>query len=277
MLVFCLVPAFSFAAEEIKPGADEPKPPLEEKEKKTVADEPKPPVEEQGKKAEKVEPKPTIKEEDKKSGASEPTGEEQKEAGTVELSASEQNKKAMAAFQKILDLTQEADRSAVLPQIEAAFRDIIDKYPKASITQECYWRLMTVYLTDYSPPSFEKAEAVREEFIKKYPDSRTKDLIDDTLSNGYYMNSKWEKLLKFYTPAVKRFIKESAGKEKIDRGSLSRPLEMFMYSEAKLNLGDLAEAEKGYKIVIALFPDSKESATSKKRLEDIKSRKSKKE
>lgn len=181
------------------------------------------------------------------------------------LSIEEQSKKALETFQKILELTENADRMTVLPQIESAYVDIINKYPKASLSQECYWRLMLIYLTDYNPPVFEKAENLHSEFIKKYPDSHLRNLIDDTLSNSYHRNAKWEKLLRFYTPAVKQFI---------EKGTLSRPLEMFMYSEAKLNLGDLVEAEKGYKIVIALFPDSKESELSKERLEEVKKRKS---
>ncbi len=180
------------------------------------------------------------------------------------LSIEEQEKKAMEAFHKILELTESVDRMAVLSKIEASYKDIIDEYPEAPLAQECYWRLLLIYLTDYNPPVFEKAESLHNEFIKKYPDSNMRDLLDDTLSKSYYRNAKWEKLLKFYTPAIKQFI---------EKGILIRPLEMFMYSEAKLNLDDLVEAEKGYKIVIALFPDSRESIISKDRLEEIKKRK----
>jgi TolA-binding protein len=50
---------------------------------------------------------------------------------------------------------------------------------------------------------------------------------------------------------------------------------MFRYAEAKYNLGDLAEAEKAYKIIEKYFPKSKIAVTIKERLEDIKNRKTK--
>jgi len=200
---------------------------------------------------------------------------EEAKKDTVELSVEEQEKKALETFQKILELTENTDRTDVLPGIEAAYRDIIDKYPKASINQECYWRLMSLYITDYNPPAYEKAESLYGEFFKIYPDSTLKNMIVDILSNSYYRSAKWEKLLKFHTPVVKKFIELSSGKQSLEKENLTRPQEMFMYSEAKFNLGDLAEAEKGYKIVIALFPGSKESVVSKDRLEEINRRRSK--
>lgn len=183
-----------------------------------------------------------------------------------EMSAEDQDSKAMEVFRKVRELMENSDRMTVLSEIEASYMEIITRYPGALISQETYWRLLMVYLTDYTPPVFDKAEGLYAEFIRKYPDSNMKNLIDDTLSNSYYSNAKWEKLLRFLTPRVKVFI---------ETGKLSRPVDMFMYSEAKKNRGDLAEAEKGFKIVIALFPDSKEGALSKERLEEIKKIRSK--
>ncbi len=198
---------------------------------------------------------------------------EEAKKDTDEPGVEEQEKKAFEIFQKILELAENTDRMTVLPKIEAAYGDIIEKYPKASIHQESYWRLMSVYLNDYNPPVFGKAESLYSEFLKNYPNSTLKNMIDDNLSNSYYSNAKWEKLLKFHTPVVKKFIELSSEKQSLEKENLSRPQEMFMYSEAKFNLGDLTEAEKGYRIVIALFPGSKESAVSKERLEEINKRK----
>lgn len=195
------------------------------------------------------------------------TGEEDKSPKVEELSAEDQNKKALEAFSKILELTESAeDRASVLKPIEAAYRDIIDKYPKAYISQECYWKLMTIYTSESNPPLFEKAEKLYYEFVKKYPDSKFKVLLGDTLAEGYYKNGKWEKLLNFFAPVIKEFIQTD---------KLLRSPEMFLYSEAKFHMGDFVEAEKGYKIVISRFPGSNDSNVSKKRLEEIKGKKSK--
>jgi hypothetical protein len=42
-----------------------------------------------------------------------------------------------------------------------------------------------------------------------------------------------------------------------------------MYAEANFNLGNFKEAEKGYKIVMDLFPKLNESKKSMARLEEI--------
>jgi tetratricopeptide (TPR) repeat protein len=177
------------------------------------------------------------------------------------LSPSEQDAKALEAFKRILTLTEEASREAILPQIEIAYLEIIREYPDSSIAQESYWRLVLIYVDESIPPRYDEAERLYNEFIKKYPESQMRSMIEDTLSKNYYNNGEWDRLLRLYIPPVKEYIKT---------GKLDRPHSLFMYSEAKFNLGDLIEAEKGYKIVIALFPNSAEAVTSKSRLEEIK-------
>jgi tetratricopeptide (TPR) repeat protein len=182
------------------------------------------------------------------------------------LSPDEQNKEAFKEFEKILDMTENAERSSILPRIEAAYYDIIRRYPEASLAQESYWRIMLIYMRDYNPPAFEKAEALREEFVKKHPDSRLRDTIDNTLGEGYYSHAQWDKLLRFYNPSIKRSI---------ETGKFTRANDIFMYSEAKFNLNDLEEAAKGYRIIIATFPDTRVSALAQKRLEEIQAGKPK--
>lgn len=177
------------------------------------------------------------------------------------LSHSEQDAKALEAFKRILTLTEEASREAILPQIEVAYLEIIREYPDSSIVQESYWRLVLIYVDESIPPRYDEAERLYNEFIKKYPKSQTRSIIEDTLSKNYYNNGEWDRLLRLYIPSVREYIKT---------GKLDRPHSLFMYSEAKFNLGDLIEAEKGYKIVITLFPNSAEAVTSKSRLEEIK-------
>jgi outer membrane protein assembly factor BamD (BamD/ComL family) len=178
-----------------------------------------------------------------------------------ELSAEVQNQKAVEVFESILKFTENSSRSEVLPKMEAEYLRIIKEYPKASLVPECYWRLVLMYLNDYNPPAVEKAEALYGEFIKKNPDSALKPLIEEALSKNYFHDLKWEKILRLYTPAIKQFI---------EKGNKPRVYELFMYTEAKLNLGDLEEAEKGYKIIIDQFVGTPEAREAIKRLEKIK-------
>jgi len=191
----------------------------------------------------------------------EAASEEIQKIDSKDLSAEVQTQKAMEVFEKILKLTENSSRTEVLPKLETEYLRIIKEYPKALLAPECYWRLVLIYLNDYNPPRIEKAEALYGEFIKKIPDSTLRPLIEEALSKNYVLDLKWDKLLRLYTPAIKQFI---------EKGKKPRVYELFMYSEAKLNLGDLEEAEKGYKIIIDQFVDTPEARESKKRLEKIK-------
>jgi len=181
-------------------------------------------------------------------------------------SVDEQNKKALEAFKAILDLSESGDRKTVLPQLEAAYYRIITSYPKAYLTQEIYWRLVQIYVNEYTPPAFEKAEGLRAEFNKKYPDSKLGDLVDRALVDGYFKHGKWEKLASFFVPSIKKSI---------ETGKFTKVYDIFMYTEAKFRLNDFVEAEKGCKIIIANFPDSKEGKIAKKRLEEIEQKRQK--
>jgi TolA-binding protein len=188
------------------------------------------------------------------------------EKGPVGLSAEEQDKRALVLFQQIFDIMQSSDRKDAVPEMETLYREIIEKYTKAVLSQESYWRLVLIYLNDYDPPAFDKAEAAYADFIAKHPESQFRREIENDISNAYYRTGKWERLMKFCTPTVRQYI---------EKGRIERPRDMFMYAEAKKNLGDTAEAVKGYKIVIALFPKSREGLMAKQRLETIEKEKTK--
>ena len=185
----------------------------------------------------------------------------------VELSLDDQNRLALKAFEKILEITDSDEREKILPRLEEAYIEITRLYPGAHLTQEVYWRLMGIYLDEYSPPMYAKAEDLRKGFHQNFPESRMKDSIDRMLSDSYYRNGKWDKLLDMHTPSVKRSI---------ETGQFNKIYDIFMYTEAKFGLDDFVEAEKGYKIVLANFPSSRESATAQKRLEEIEAKKKKK-
>lgn len=179
---------------------------------------------------------------------------------TSGLSAEQQDKKALELFKKAYEILGDSSRKEAVPKLEALYREIIDNYPKAVLTQECYWRLILIYLNDYSPSAYDKVESAYNAFIVRYPASQFRGEVEDAISQNYFHNGRWDAIIKLYTPAVRNYIKT---------GKLSRPQEMFMFAEAKLKLGDAAEAEKGYKIVIGLFPNSRQGSVSKLRLEDI--------
>jgi tetratricopeptide (TPR) repeat protein len=174
----------------------------------------------------------------------------------------EQEEDALRAFSRILDLVNSSERREdVLPQIEALYSEIIRKYPDTPLAQESYWRLIAIYVNDYSPPEYTKAEQLYKDFLKNYPDSGLKGLIDETLGRSYYKNEEWNKLLELCRP---EFIKYE------EKGRFPRPLLIFMYAEANYNLGNFSEAEKGYRTVIKLFPKAGVSAKSRARLEEMK-------
>jgi tetratricopeptide (TPR) repeat protein len=151
----------------------------------------------------------------------------------------------------------------VLPQLEESYKDLIARYPDAYLARESYWRLILMNLEDYYPPRIEKAEQYYEEFLEKYPGSKMKTILEDAMARFFYKRRLWENLISICSSHVSEYI---------ETGDLRIPMFMFFYSEAKLNLDDLKEAEKGYKIVIRYSPDSTEARLSKKRLDEIKSR-----
>jgi cell division septation protein DedD len=175
------------------------------------------------------------------------------------LSVEEQNSKTLETLQEISRVSEGA-RKTMRPGIEATYIDLINKYPDSQMVYECYNRLMLIYLTEYEPPAFEKAESLRDTFARRYTDLNARNLIDDTLADAYYRNQEWTKLMRLYTSSIKRFI---------ELWNVIRPRDMFMYAEAKFHLGDMDEARKGYNIVTFYFPNSPESSLATIRLDEI--------
>lgn len=176
------------------------------------------------------------------------------------LSPKEQDERAMEVFEEILELTTNPERQTVVARMESLYKEIIVVYPNSQFAPESYYRLIKINLDDFTPPKVTEAKELYKEFTEKYPGSGLKPAINDTIARSYYNNGLWEELLEFCTPAVKDYIKT---------GSLNGPFFMFLYSEAKFMLGDMAEAAKGYRIVTRMFPNSSEARLSKNRLEDI--------
>jgi tetratricopeptide (TPR) repeat protein len=176
------------------------------------------------------------------------------------LSKEEQEKRALEAFNAILEITEKGPRHEILPELEKAYLEIINNYPEAPLAQESYLRLLLIYTKEFVPPKTEEAEKLYREFQMRYPDSPFKKEIENTMVRFYYNHKLWDRLLTSQIPYIKEYIKT---------GELKTPVHLFYYSEAKFGLGDLKEAEKGFRTIITLFPQSSEAVVSKKRLEDI--------
>jgi len=183
---------------------------------------------------------------------------------TERLTQKEQDERAMEVFEQILELTTEPDRRAVVPKMEALYKEIIKDYPESQLAPESYLRLIRINLDDYSPPRIDIAKALYKEFNEKYPGHMMKRSIDDAMARSLYNNALWKELLEFSTPAVRKYISS---------GVLEGPFFIFLYSEAKFALGDINEARKGYNIVIQKFPESAEAGLSRQRLKEIQEKK----
>lgn len=176
----------------------------------------------------------------------------------------EEETKSLELFTNILDLIESTDnRKSVLPKIEGLYENIIRQYPDAPLAQESYWKLITIYVEDYSPPAYDKAEIKYNEFLKKYPQSYIKGFIDDTLGDSYYKHTNWNGLLKLTSPVYNDYL---------ENGKQPRPSMMFMYAEANYNLGNIEEAGKGYEIVSELFPKLVVGIKSRQMLEKMGSK-----
>jgi len=186
----------------------------------------------------------------------------EKENGKKVIGRTEEEIKSLELFTEILDLTESTDdRQSVLPRAEALYDKIIREYPGTPLAQESYWRLVTMYVRDYSPPDYEKADKRYREFLEKYPHSVMKGFIDDTLGNSYYKHAEWNRLLKLTAPVFREYT---------DKKTPPRAPLLFMYAEANYNLGDLVEAERAYRMAVDLFPETTAGVKSRTMLEKIK-------
>ena len=152
------------------------------------------------------------------------------------------------------------DRKTVLPKMEDLYLNIIHRYQKSPLAQECYLKLISIYVEDYSPPEFEKAEMLYKEFLSSYPRSILIRFMEDKLGNSYYANADWDRLLKLTTPRYQEYI---------ESGDPVNSTMLFMYSEANFHLGNVKEAEEGYARVSEMLPESTVGVQSKKRLSTL--------
>ncbi len=182
-------------------------------------------------------------------------------AKKTELSQEQQEHKSIELFHELLNISSSAkSRQEAVPLLEAKYLEIISEYPDAPLAQESYYRLISLFLNDHTPPEFASAEANYVDYVFRYPGSKFKFLVDLEFSRSYYRHQKWEELLALTKPAYAAYLK---------KGSFSNPTLIYMFAESSNNLGNKSDAEEAYKAVIRLFPDFPEGILSKPRLKEI--------
>ncbi len=174
----------------------------------------------------------------------------------------EEEKKSLEIFTEILGLVESTeDRETVMPKVEGLYEKIITEYPTAPLAQESYWKLISIYVDEYTPPNYGKAELRYGEFINKYPKSYYRGFIEDTLGNSYYKNSEWNNLLNLTAPAYEKYL---------ESGKQPSASMLFMYSEANYQIGNMQEAEAGYTILADKFSKMIVGIKAKEMLKQIK-------
>lgn len=109
----------------------------------------------------------------------EPSPATEKEPAAVEmqLTADEQQEKALHIFDEILNITQNTTKKRAFAEIEARYTAIIDNYPDAKIARESYIRLLRMYITNKSAENISKAEKLLKRFVDVYPNDPMEDNI----------------------------------------------------------------------------------------------------
>ncbi|RME64769.1 MAG: outer membrane protein assembly factor BamD [Nitrospirae bacterium] len=186
---------------------------------------------------------------------------EEKPSEAPKPSVQKQQKEAMNLFQKILEVSeQKGPTPEALEEKIALLRQMPERYPDAPLSQEAYWHIINIYLNQFYPPKVEEAEKTYREFLKKYPRSPLKNAIESTFNLFYFQHKMWDKLERMHRARVKKFI---------ETGRIDSPFYFYMYSLAKMNLGELEEAEKGFKWIILKYPTTQAAKDAKRQLKNI--------
>jgi len=174
----------------------------------------------------------------------------------------EEEIKSLEIFTEILEVSRSArDRQSVLPQLEALYTQLIRNFPETPLAQESHWKLINIFVNEYSPPDYDKAEKFYRDFLKKYHDSPLRGVVEDTLGRSYMKHAEWSRLLTLCSSSYSGFVENKI----TPKASL-----MFMYAEANYNLGNIEQAEKAYSIVSGLFPELSVGKKSKSMIEEIR-------
>ena len=173
----------------------------------------------------------------------------------------EEEIKSLEIFTEILAVSRSArDRQSVLPQIEALYMQLISNFPETPLAQESHWKLIDIFVNEYAPPDYDKAETLYRDFMKKYHDSPLRGIVQDTLGRSYMKHAEWSRLLTLSSSSYRGYVENKI----TPKASL-----LFMYAEAHYNLGNIEQAEKAYSIVSGLFPELSVGKKSKSMIKEL--------
>jgi TolA-binding protein len=173
----------------------------------------------------------------------------------------EQKEASLNLFKKVLKVAEEkGDTPEGLEERIALLKEMAQKYPEAPLSQEAYWHIINIYLNKFYPPKVKEAEQAYRQFLQLFPDSPMKNAIESTFNLFYFQHKMWDKLEKLHRARIKKFI---------ETGRIDSPFYFYMYSLAKMNLGDLDEAEKGFKWIILKYPNTQAAKDAKRQLNNL--------
>ncbi len=187
--------------------------------------------------------------------------------GPARLTPEQQKAEALNLFKKVLEVAEtKGDSPDGLQERVQLLKEMARRYPDAPLSQEAYWHIINIYLNKYYPPRIEEAERTYQEFLRLYPVSPMKNAIESTLNLFYFQHKMWDKLVQLHRERIKHFIAT---------GTIDSPFYFYMYSLAKMNLGQLDEAEKGFKWIILKYPNTQAAKDSKRQLKKLQKMKNK--
>ena len=99
------------------------------------------------------------------------------------LSLEEQRAAAYEIFKEILVLSDSPEHEKNSPQIKSLYRGIIDNYPDIGLAQESYMRLIIMAKKEGTAAGDAEAEALYQEFLQQYPDSKIQRIIENELNS----------------------------------------------------------------------------------------------
>jgi hypothetical protein len=184
-----------------------------------------------------------------------------KEAPEPPLSPVQQQAKAMEKFTSMLEDSRAIPTPDSRVDMEEGYYEIIDKYPESLLAEEAHYRLIRMFYRDYSPPRFDDADKIYNDFFDKYPNSRFSRAVNEDISMLLYRGEYWERLLVFTVPFMEELVKT---------GKYGKSLYLFYYSEAKYQTGDFSEAFKGFEKVLVHYRNESFRVQAKQRLKHLR-------
>jgi tetratricopeptide (TPR) repeat protein len=173
------------------------------------------------------------------------------------LPVDEQEKRAEELTQAIIKIQVPEDYSA--PDYQSAlglYRQLIDECPTTRDAEAAYFRISTIYLGRLDGVEhWSEVAAGWEEYLKTYPESPYKKVVERQLALCYMKLAEYDKAIKIY-------------QELIEQEPDVLPTRYYA-GKALYELGDLDGARKQFAYIADAAPDSTQGVLSKYMLEQL--------